>query len=177
VEAVAALNLGAPGAGGAIGSTQQRVVIGARANASLNVNGGTVNVHVGPGTDTARSFMIGGSAEAGYTGTLNLNAGTLNYGSSAPVSLGTGAGPGFINMVDGHLLVTGTSSLQTGTNDFINFSSGGTGSIAFLGWAASDHANFKALIDAGRIQINGNIVAAGNYGAFIFTTDGDLGVM
>jgi hypothetical protein len=180
VNTGATLNLCDTGSGGAIASNEQRVVLGARANGTLNVSGGTVNVHVGPGSDASRSFMIGGSGDAGYTGTLNLNSGTLNYPSDAPVRIGYDAGAGLINVGNGQMRVTGTSTVLLGNNDYINFTTGGTGSIAILNWDSvtnPDYTQFKALVDGGKIQINGLTAAAGDYTPFIFSDDSGLGVM
>lgn len=180
VKTGATLTLGDTGSGGSGLNNEQRVTIGARANATLNVDGGTVNIHVGPGSDPNRSFQIGSSDSATYTGTLNLNSGTLDYHSDAPLRIGLGAGAGVVNVNDGHLRVLGTSTLQFGTNDGINFTIGGSGSVAISGWDSAfdpDYLQFKALVDAGVIRANGVIVPAGSYDACIFSDEDGLGVM
>lgn len=186
VNAGATLNLGDTGAGGSGGNIEQRVTLGARANGTLNVDGGTVNVDVGPAgngaagsanaSDAIRGFRIGGANSALYTGTLNLHAGTLDYRSDAPLQIGLDAGHGVVNLGNGQLRVTGTSEIRIGggDGDCINFVQGGSGSLAVRGWDSQsdpDRIQFKALVDAGRIRINGVAVGAGNYAPFLFSDE------
>jgi hypothetical protein len=180
VNAGATFNFADTGSGGSGLNNEQRVTIGARANGTLNLNGGTVNVHVGPGSDTNRSFQIGSSDSALYTATINLNSGTLNYPSNAPLRVGLPAGAGIVNVGNGHLRVSGTSTVLFGNNDYIDFTSGGTGSIAIYGWDSTfdpDYGPFKQLVDFGWIRINGAAVPPGTYAPFLFSDDGQLGVM
>ena len=109
-----------------------------------------MNIHVGPGNDINRSFKIGASDSASYTGTVNLIAGLLAYHSNVPLRIGVEAGAGIVNVGNGQMRVTGASTVQMGTNDAINFTTGGTGGIAILNWdsvSIPGYTLFKALVD------------------------------
>lgn len=180
VNAGGTLNIYDTGDGSGAANSQQRFTIGASANGTLNLNGGSVNVAVAPGADTNRGFIIGSGNTAATSGILNLNSGTLTYSSDARLNLGLEAAVGIINVGNGHLRVTGTSTVSIGGNDHINFVSGGTGSIAILGWDSvsdSGYAQFKSMIDGGKIFIDGVVVPAATYTSFIFSDDSGLGVM
>jgi len=79
-----------------------------------------------------------------------------------------------IFMQTGITLSTGLSSVAStfmiGTNSYVNFLSGGTGSLSLEGW---NQSNFDALVTAGQIKIDG---ATASISAFSFSTVGAQGV-
>lgn len=173
------------------GDNEARVILGnGNSNASLILNGGDVNISIGADDDGERGFYICRDSTTG-AGTVDLVSGTLTYGSDAPVRVGASlggvnyGGSGAIKIGDGSMVISGTNNVMFGANDYIDFETGGVGSISILVWDSFDNLvhpegydSFKALIDAGNVRINGVVVTAGDYSPFIFS-DGpnETGVM
>lgn len=176
------LNIVDTGAGGSAANNEQRFSVGASATGTLTLDGGDVNLHIGPGTDAERGFYVATGGDTS-SGTVNLDAGTLTYHSDAPVQIGNGTASGEINIVNGHLRITGTEEVTVGSTGVIDFATGGTGSIAILGWGSSDagfydeYSRLKDLIDFGMVTINGVSVTPGDFEPFSFSEDNGMGVL
>jgi hypothetical protein len=169
------------------GDNEARVILGnGNSNASLILDGGDVNVSVGADDDGERGFYICRDSATG-TGTIDLVSGTLTYGSNAPVRIGASTGgdnyggSGLIKVGNGSMVISGTSNVMFGANDFMDFVVGGSGSIAIFGWDSTNDpglSRFKALVDNGNVKIAGVVATAGDYSPFIFSDGlGGIGVM
>lgn len=182
------------------GSSSQSMVIGsggANTSGTVNLNGGTLVFELDSAqaiTSTSAGFRVG-SGTAGR-GTINLNSGTMTIRGNLPFALGgqwtnttttpvfsdtgTNAGVGVITVNNGSLECLGSSLFSIGTDDYINFVVGGSGKVSILSWDnVSDpgYAKFKALIDAGKIRLNGAAVTPGDYSGFVFSSVGTQGII
>jgi hypothetical protein len=183
------------------GSSEQRFMIGngssggVPGNGTLNLNGGTLNNTLDTAqalTDGERQWRVGSD---GGRGTVNLNAGTWNVTGAIPFFLGgkytnqngaptlnQSATVSVINITNGSLVQTGiataagfsttASTFTIGANDYVNFIVGGTGSLSLQGWTQAD---FEALVDAGKIRVDGAAVA-GQYEHFVYSSVSGQGV-
>ncbi len=179
------------------GSSEQRFMIGngSTGNGTLNLNGGTLNNTLDAAqalTDAERQWRVGSD---GGTGTINLNSGTWNVTGAIPFFLGgkytalngtptlnQTATVSVIHITHGSLVQTGiatstgfsttSSTFTIGTNDYVNFIAGGTGSLSLQGWQEAD---FQALVDAGKIRLNG-VAVAGQYSNFVYSSAGGQGI-
>ncbi len=160
---------------------------GLNTSGTITINGGTFHLTLDETqavTATAAGFNIGRGAG---TGTVRLNSGTFRVTGNLPVAVGgrwidmtttpvfvdNPLGLGKIEIVDGHFVSAGSSLFEVGSGDQINFIVGGTGSLSIVGW---NETQFQALIDGGKIAVNGVAVEAGNYSQFTFQEQDGLGV-
>lgn len=131
--------------------------------ATVTLNGGDLNI-IGDATfdDAERQVRFGSD---GGIADLVLNAGTMTIHVNLPVAFGdkwlnggtawtTAASPSVstLTIVDGSLVCTGSNIFGVGSNDKINFVTGGTGMLSILNWTT---AEFQALVTAGNLQIDG----------------------
>ncbi|MEY4488307.1 MAG: hypothetical protein RIQ79_815 [Verrucomicrobiota bacterium] len=178
------------------GSSEQTFIIGNGGSGTfgtLNMNGGTMVIELDSTQATnATPGLRVGSGGAG-TGAINLNSGLLQVKGNLPFALGgqwntfttTPAfaenGNGTITVNNGSLELLGSSFFAVGTTgDYVNFIVGGTGHLSIVGWdnvTDPSYTKFKALIDAGKIRLNGATVTVGDYSGFIFSTTGSQGVL
>lgn len=166
------------------GSVEQRFVVGngVGGNGIINLNGGTLSNTVGSTlTDDQRQWRVGSDSGAG---TINLNSGTWNLTGALPFALGgkymglnstatfdQGTTVSVMNITNGGFVQSGiaggTNGLSTtestftvGTNDYVNFISGGTGYLSIEGWTQGD---FETLVTGGQIRIDGTIATANEF--------------
>jgi hypothetical protein len=176
------------------GTSEQRYCIGGgqpTAYGTVTLNGGAMNVTLGTTnfTDAECEFTIGG---LNGTGTVNLNAGTLTDALPLPCCLGcyyytVTTTPSFaqstsvdvMNIVNGSFVMTGMfagtdtnkATFQVGTNSYVNFIFGGTGSLSLTNWAFTD---YQALVKAGGIHVMGGPTAMSD---LIYTNVNGQGIL
>ena len=157
------------------GTSEQRFAIGsgsATSAGTLTLYGGAMNLIYGAAglSDSEAQFSIGG--ENG-TGTVNLNAGILTDTLPLPCclgcyytavlgspTLGQSVTVDQINILNGTFAVTGIfefdpiypdrASFNVGTNSYVNFIPGGTGSLSLTNW---DITNYTALVASNMIRV------------------------
>lgn len=141
---------------------EDRLMIGngpSTTSCTVTMNGGSFLV-TGPGgyDQQEQNFRMGSD---GAAITMYLNAGVIDCQVNIPVAFGgkwtnTGttwnesAGVSTMIIDDGSFIVSGGGVFGVGSNDKINFLTGGTGALTINGW---DSAAFAGLI--GKLQIDG----------------------
>jgi hypothetical protein len=175
------------------GEYEQRFGCGSGPNdhGTVNIYGGTFNLtETEPITDGNAGVFFGANG-SNSLGTLNLNAGTFNDEMPLPLSLGgyyngmpntptaVSEGLGVINILNGSLVMTevcptinaSEATLTVNPGSYVNFISGGTGSLSLTNWQWTDYA---ALGGAGGLYVDGYPSTISN---FKFSTNNGQGVL
>ncbi len=158
------------------GTSEQRFAIGsgqATASGTVILYGGAMNVILGSGaplSDSEAEFSIGG---ANGSGNVNLNAGTLTDSLPLPCclgcyytsvlgtpTLGQSISTDLISIFNGSFVMDNIfatdpnypdrASFNVGTNSYVNFLPGGTGSLSLTNWVVT---NYEALVASSLIRV------------------------
>lgn len=158
---------------------------------TINLDGGMFNVELDATqalTDASRALTIG---QGNGTGILNLNSGTFNVIGDWPVAVGGGwgtmttapaffsGGTGRINIQNGSFVMSNVTavidatkaSFTIGTDGYVNFVPGGTGSLSLTNWTQSD---YETLVNAGQIRVNSNTTTIAS---FQYSTSSGQGIL
>ena len=167
---------------------------------SITLNGGSMTVFLGPDrigniSDSSAQFAVGCYTGPSGLGFLNLNAGTLTDAMPLPFCLGgfynnvlggatfsSGEYTNTINILNGTLVVSaifdgdpvytnGQASFNIGTNSYVNFIPGGTGTLSLTNWAPAD---YHGLVANGLIRVAG---CPTTMGTLIYTNVNGMGVL